>query len=106
MEEFKRQMDPLKETYHLEEETQIDWYGYEKQADQFYDHAYSTYPGINYIVTNIPAFRTYQLWFRIEIDNRLFAGFCLFDPTANSPEGKGNQVDDYDTVPEHGSNVF
>ena len=67
------------------------------QADQFYDHAYSTYPGINYIVTNIPAFRTYQLWFRIEIDNRLFAGFCLFDPTANSPEGKGNQVDDYDT---------
>ena len=97
MEEFTRQMAPLKETYHLEEETQIDWYGYEKQADQFYDHAYSTYPGINYIVTNIPAFRTYQLWFRIEIDNRLFAGFCLFDPTANSPEGKGNQVDDYDT---------
>ena len=97
MEEFKRQMAPLKETYHLEEETQIDWYGYEKQVDQFYDHAYSTYPGINYIVTNIPAFRTYQLWFRIEIDNRLFAGFCLFDPTANSPEGKGNQVDDYDT---------
>ncbi len=72
MEEFKRQMAPLKETYHLEEETQIDWYGYEKQVDQFYDHAYSTYPGINYIVTNIPAFRTYQLWFRIEIDNRLF----------------------------------
>ena len=96
MKEFERQMVPLKEKYHLKEEAQTGWYGYEKQVEQFYDHAYSTYPGINYVVTNIPAFRTYQLWFRIEIDNRLFAGFCLFDPTADSPEGKGNQVDDYD----------
>ncbi|MDY3826929.1 MAG: hypothetical protein SO020_10405, partial [Lachnospiraceae bacterium] len=40
--------------------------------------------------------RTYQLWLRIEVDNRLFAGFCVFDPAFSSKEGLGNQVDDYD----------
>ena len=36
----------------------------------------------------------YQLWFRIEVEHHLFAGFCVFDPN-ETPEG-GQQVDVYD----------
>ena len=36
----------------------------------------------------------YQLWFRIEVEHHLFAGFCVFDPNETS-EG-GQQVDVYD----------
>lgn len=43
-------MKPLEQKYHLEREQNIGWYGYETQVDTFYDHAYTTYPGINYIV--------------------------------------------------------
>lgn len=96
MEEFVQQMKPLETKYHLEREQKTDWYGYEKQVDSFYDHAYTTYPGINYIVKDAVMIRTYQLWLRIEVDNRLFAGFCVFDPASSSKEGLGNQVDDYD----------
>jgi len=96
MEEFVTQMKPLEQKYHLEREQNIGWYGYEAQVDTFYDHAYTTYPGINYIVKDAVMIRTYQLWLRIEVDNRLFAGFCVFDPAASSKEGLGNQVDDYD----------
>ncbi len=96
MEEFAVQMKPLEQKYHLEREQNIDWYGYEKQIASFYDHAYSTYPGLNYMVKDAVMIRTYQLWLRIEVDNRLFAGFCVFDPAASSKEGQGNQVDEYD----------
>ena len=37
-----------------------------------------------------------QLWFRVEVEHRLFAGFCVFDPNAESEEGHGDQVDEYD----------
>lgn len=97
MEEFVQQMEPLEKKYHLEREQKTDWYGYEKQVDTFYDHAYTTYPGINYIVKDAAMIRTYQLWLRIEVENCLFAGFCVFDPTASSEEGLGNQVDEYDS---------
>ena len=97
MEEFVTQMKPLEQKYHLEREQNIGWYGYEAQVDTFYDHAYTTYPGINYIVKDAAMIRTYQLWLRIEVDNRLFAGFCVFDPAASSKEGLGNQVDEYDS---------
>ena len=37
-----------------------------------------------------------ELWFRIEVECNLFAGFCLFDKEASSKDGfsKGYQVDD------------
>ena len=37
-----------------------------------------------------------ELWFRIEVEHNLFAGFCLFDKEASSKDGfsKGYQVDD------------
>lgn len=37
-----------------------------------------------------------QLWFRVEVEHLLFAGFCVFDPKAASEEGQGDQVDEYD----------
>lgn len=39
-----------------------------------------------------------QLWFRVEVEHRLFAGFCVFDPKAASEEGQGDQVDEYDAA--------
>lgn len=37
-------------------------------------------------------YKEYQLWFRIEVEEHLYAGFCLFDPLANG--GEGEQVDE------------
>lgn len=96
MDEFTEQMKPLQEKYHLERESQFNWYEYPECADlSFYD-TYSTYPGINYIVKDVTMIRGYQLWLRIEIEHNLFAGFCLFDPDASNGEEKGDQVDSYD----------
>lgn len=39
-----------------------------------------------------------QLWFRVEVEHPLFAGFCVFDPNAESEEGHGDQVDEYDAA--------
>ena len=39
-----------------------------------------------------------QLWFRVEVEHCLFAGFCVFDPNAESEEGHGDQVDEYDAA--------
>lgn len=50
MDEFVEQMKPLQEKYHLERESQFNWYEYPECADlSFYD-TYTTYPGINYVV--------------------------------------------------------
>jgi hypothetical protein len=38
----------------------------------------------------------YQLWFRIEIENNLFAGFCVFNPNAHPENGEGEQVNTFD----------
>ena len=32
----------------------------------------------------------------MEVEHRLFAGFCVFAPKAASEEGQGDQVDEYD----------
>lgn len=48
------------------------------------------------IVNDAPMPDGKQLWFRVEVEHRLFAGFCVFDPNAESEEGHGNQVDEYD----------
>lgn len=41
------------------------------------------------------------MWFLIEVENNLFAGFSLFDMGAATKDGnlKGYQVDDYIDVP-------
>lgn len=50
------------------------------------------------IVNDAPMPDGKQLWFRVEVVHRLFAGFCVFDPNAESEEGHGDQVDEYDAA--------
>jgi hypothetical protein len=92
--EFEMQMKQIESKYGLAREKNIRWYEYEDQATTAFYHSYSTYPGINYIVKNAEMNDGYQLWFRIEVEHHLFAGFCVFDPN-ETPEG-GQQVDVYD----------
>ena len=96
-EEFQQQMQPILEKYGLELEKDSGYYSYQdSQHDKFYD-CYSTYPGLNYVVKKAKFQKAgLELWFRIEVEHNLFAGFCLFDKEAKSKDGfsKGYQVDD------------
>ncbi len=94
--EFEKQMEPLLEKYHLTLETKSRWFHYEDQAtEEFYSHNESTYPGLNYVISTVDLGDRLSLWLRIEIDNRLFGGLCLFDYGARSNTGYeiGNQCD-------------
>jgi hypothetical protein len=46
-----------------------------KLVNSYYDKKRSTYPGISYFCKSLSK-PGVDLWFRIEMDNRLFAGFC------------------------------
>lgn len=90
-------MEPLTKKYGLELETDAKYYSYENpKHDRFYD-CYSTYPGLNYVVKQASfQKKSLQMWFRIEIEQNLFAGFSLFDTEAEPQDGylKGYQVND------------
>ena len=96
-EEFQQQMHPILEKYGLKLEKDSGYYSYQdSQHDKFYD-CYSTYPGLNYVVKKAKFQKAgLELWFRIEVEHNLFAGFCLFDKEASSKDGfsNGYQVDD------------
>ncbi len=95
-EEFEKQMAPLAVRYGLEPEKNAGYYSYDDpRQEKFYD-CYSTYPGLNYVVKKAKFQKqSLQLWFRIEVEHNLFAGFCLFDTKAESRDGyyRGYQVD-------------
>lgn len=95
--EFEEQMKTIAKKYNFTRESTIGWYEYETQANaSFYDSKnYSTYPGINYIVNDAKMNDGYQLWFRIEVEHNLYAGFCVFNPNVFSEDGQGEEVDDY-----------
>lgn len=96
MEEFEKQLAEVAEKNHWTREKNSNWYEYKEQADEFFYKWNTTYPGINYIVKDARMPDGKQLWFRVEVEHRLFAGFCVFDPGASSAEGQGNQVDEFD----------
>lgn len=80
MQELEVQMEPLLNKYGLIQEQKYNWYPYKTQATEaFYAQRESTYPGINYLFKNICLPEGLQLWLRIEVDYKLFAGLCLFD---------------------------
>lgn len=95
--DFKEAMEPLAKKYGLELETDAKYYSYENpKHDRFYD-CYSTYPGLNYVVKQAKfQKKSLQMWFRIEIEQNLFAGFSLFDMEAEPQDGysKGYQVNE------------
>ncbi len=56
------------------------YYYYLDKKDSFYNSKYtSSYPGINYRCNSVQLTDGLELWFRIEIDFRLFAGYCIYD---------------------------
>lgn len=80
MEEFEKQFLQIQKKYGLEKESRFDWYDYKSQAtEKYYAQIESTYPGLNYVFSDILLPDRLQLWFRIEVDNNLFAGICLFN---------------------------
>lgn len=96
LDDFRHEMNRIAPSYGLAPEQESNYYSYEDEyQEKFYD-CYSTYPGLDYVVTGV-GFQTdsLQMWFRIEVEHRLFAGFCLFDREALSPDGSpcGYQVD-------------
>lgn len=88
-EDLKREMEPITREYGLEEEKEACYCTYEdKRHEKFYD-CYSTYPGLNYVVNKAKfSGNGIQMWFRIEVEHNLFAGFCLYDREAETKDGK------------------
>ena len=89
--EFQSQMDDLCIKYGLELEKKAKYYSYDGQAGKdFYVNNSSSWPGLNYVVKNAkfsdPA---KQMWFRVEIDNNLFAGFIMYDISATTETKPG-----------------
>lgn len=95
--DFKEEMTGMASKYGLELEENAHYYSYEdKYHDKFYD-CYSTYPGLNYVIKKAEFQKSsLQMWFRIEVEHNLFAGFALFDTEAISNGGnpEGDQVND------------
>lgn len=96
--DFKEAMKELEGKYGLEPETEAHYYSYESgQHDRFFDSTYTTFPGLNYVVKKAQfANQNLQMWFRIEIDYNLFAGFAMFDTaaTGQNDDRNGYQVDE------------
>lgn len=92
--EFEEQFLPLLEKYKLQKESRFDWYEYKTQAtEDYYSQSESTYPGLNYVFSDIFLPDEIQLWFRIEVDYNLFAGICLFDTKREIEFSIGSQLD-------------
>lgn len=95
MTEFEKQMSDVALKYGMIRENRFHWYEYQDKATQDYYHQNnSTYPGINYVIPGVVLSGGAELWFRIEVEYDLFAGLCLFDPSAKSEMGIGNQLDE------------
>ena len=95
MTEFEKQMSDFALKYGMIRENRFHWYEYQDKATQDYYHQNnSTYPGINYVIPGVALSGGAELWFRIEVEYDLFAGLCLFDPSAKSEMGIGNQLDE------------
>ncbi len=73
------------------------YYHYDQQATETFYQTNTTYPGINYVVDS--KFYKHiltdnlELWFRVEVEHNLFAGFCIYN---NSPSGYENHEKEID----------
>lgn len=95
MKEMEGEFDLVMEQCNLKKETNFHYYEYQTDtAECFYDQKGSTYPGLNYVFQDITLPYGMQLWFRIEIDNNLCAGLCLFDTEKMSEVDLKDQSDD------------
>lgn len=95
---FKEEMEPVAAIYGLELETDTQYFSYEhSNHDKFYDEEDGTCPGLNYVVkwAKFQA-NSLQMWFRIEVNTHLVAGFSMFDTEAEPQYAypKGNELDE------------
>lgn len=77
--DIKERMEEVCTKYPIKEENEFNYYVYSDKIKEYYNKKESSYPGINYVCTNIKLKNNLQLWFRIEADDILICGFCLFD---------------------------
>ena len=79
--DLKKEMEKITSKYGLEPEKEFHYFTYEEKCNEkFYDGNASTCPGLNYVV-KMAKFRpkNIQMWFRIEVQDNLYAGIALFD---------------------------
>lgn len=67
----------------IEKITDVNYYEYQDKIKDYYNKKESSYPGLNYVCNKIKLKNDLELWFRIEIEDILFCGFCLFDRKNN-----------------------
>lgn len=82
--DFKNEMIACEQRYGLKFDEERDYYSYDNPyQEKYYDSNNSTNPGINYVVERAKfKNQNLQLWFRIEVDYQLFAGFIIYDTEA------------------------
>ena len=79
--DLKKEMEKITSKYGLEPEKEFHYFTYEEKCNEkFYDGNTSTCPGLNYIVKKAKLRpQNIQMWFRIEVQDNLYAGIALFD---------------------------
>lgn len=79
--DLKKEMERITSKYGLEFEEEFRYFTYEEKCNEkFYDRNASTCPGLNYIVKRVKLCpKNIQMWFRIEVQDNLYAGIVLFD---------------------------
>ncbi len=68
------------------------WYYYKQQVPLYYKQKGVSWPGVTYLIEGVDFEDGKQLWLRIEVEENIYAGLCLFDPMAD--DGNGAQVDE------------
>ncbi len=88
-EELEWEISQIVGKYGLERVSNFNYWEYVEQAtaDMFKSVTKSTFPGINYRFTDRKLSDGLELWFRVEVDFNLYAGFCVFDTRANRKMG-------------------
>lgn len=79
--ELEKKVDAIAKKKGFKKEINYLYYNQKGTADSYYNNQRTTYPGINYYCTNLTC--EVDLWFRVEIDNRIFAGFYAFNNKKN-----------------------
>ncbi len=79
--DLKKEMEKITSKYGLVPEKEFHYFTYEEKCNEkFYDGNASTCPGLNYIVKKAKLRpKNIQMWFRIEVQDNLYAGIALFD---------------------------
>ena len=74
-EQFQKETEVWETEYHVKR-LPGSWFSYEEQIEEYYKKTESSYPGINYKISDLKTLTDGELWLRIELDYNLFAGIC------------------------------